>query len=90
MSIYGLIIGIAIVVGVELIKKYNKNISYLDILFILFFVLFGARLLFIFHNLEEIRQGIINPIAIWDGGLAFYGAILGLIISLLIISKYLL
>ncbi len=88
MNIYGLIIGIAVVVGIELIKKYNNNISYLDILFILLFVLFGARLLFIFHNIEEIKQGVINPIALWDGGLAFYGAILGLIIALLIISKH--
>ncbi len=87
MSIYGLIIGVAIIVGVELIKKYNHNISYLDILFILFFVLFGARLLFVFHNIEEIKQGLINPIAVWDGGLAFYGAVIGLIIALFFLSK---
>lgn len=88
MSIYGLIIGIALIVGIELIKKYNKTISYFDILFILLSVLFGARLLYIFHNIEEIKLGLINPIAIWDGGLAFYGAIIGLIIALLIISKF--
>ncbi|NLE30837.1 prolipoprotein diacylglyceryl transferase [Candidatus Dojkabacteria bacterium] len=88
MSIYGLIIGIALIVGIELIKKYNKTISYLDILFILLSVLIGARVLYIFHNIEEIKLGIINPIAIWDGGLAFYGGIIGLLIALLIISKY--
>ena len=87
MSIYGLIIGIAIVVGVELIKKYNNTISYLDIFILLLFTLLGSRLIFVFHNIEEIKQGLINPIAIWDGGLAFYGGILGLIVAIFLISR---
>ncbi len=88
MSIYGLIIGIAIILGVELIKKYNNKISYLDIFISLIFVLFGARLLFVLHNIEEIKLGLINPLAIWDGGLAFYGVILGLIVAIFLISKH--
>ena len=88
MNIYGLLIGIAIVIGIELIKKFNKDISYLNILFILVLTLIGARLLFLLHNIPEIENGLINPIAIWDGGLAFYGGILGLLLSLIILSKF--
>lgn len=87
MNLYGLLIGIGIVIGIELIKRVNKNITYLNILFMLPCTLFGARLLFLLHNIEEIKNGLISPIAIWDGGLAFYGAISGLILSLLVISK---
>jgi len=88
MNIYGLLIGIGIVIGIELIKKFNKEITYLNILFMLLFTLIGARTLFLLHNIYEIKSGLINPIAIWDGGLAFYGGIIGLIVSILIISKY--
>jgi len=88
MSIYGFLIGIGIVIGIELIKRFNKDITYLNILFLLLCTLIGARLLFILHNIQEIKDGVINPIAIWDGGLAFYGGVIGLLISILIISKY--
>lgn len=88
MNIYGLLIGIGIVIGIELIKKFNKEITYLNILFMLLLTLIGARTLFLLHNIYEIKSGLINPIAIWDGGLAFYGGIIGLIVSILIISKY--
>lgn len=87
MNIYGLLIGIGIVIGIELIKRINKDITYLNILFILLSTLIGARVLFLLHNINEIKNGLINPIAILDGGLAFYGAISGLILSLLLISK---
>ncbi len=87
MNLYGLLIGIAIVIGIELIKRKNSEISYLDIFLILLLTVIGARGLFILHNLKEITQGIINPIAIWDGGLAFYGGLIGLIISLYICSR---
>lgn len=88
MSIYGLLIGLGVVIGIELIKKYNKNITYPNLLFILLFTLLGARALFLLHNIKEITQGVINPIAIWDGGLAFYGGVIGLLLSIFSISKY--
>lgn len=88
MSIYGLLIGVGIVIGIELIRKSYKKLSYLNILFILLSTLIGARILFVLHNIEEIRQGTVNAFAMWDGGLAFYGGLIGLLISLLVISKY--
>ena len=88
MNIYGLLIGVGVVIGIELIRRYYKGLSYLDILFLLFFTLIGARLLFVLHNIEEVRLGLINPLAIWDGGLAFYGGVIGLLISLWIVSRY--
>lgn len=88
MNIYGLLIGIGIVIGIFFITKHYKKLTPLNILFILLCTLIGARLLFVLHNIEEIKTGVINPYAVWDGGLAFYGGLIGLLFSLWIISKY--
>jgi len=88
MNIYGLLIGIGIVIGIELITKINKKITYTDIILLLISALIGARLLFILHNIEEIKMGIINPFAIWDGGLAFYGGLIGILLCIFFISKH--
>jgi len=88
MNIYGLLIGIGIITGIELITKINKKITYTDIILISISALIGARLLFILHNIEEINVGIINPFAVWDGGLAFYGGLIGILICIFFISKH--
>ena len=88
MSIYGLLIGIAVVLGIELIRRSYKKLSYLNILCILLSALIGARALFLLHNLEEIKQGTVRVFSVWDGGLAFYGGLIGILLSLLLISKY--
>ena len=80
MSIYGLLIGIAVVIGIELIRR-KTQLNNKDILILLISTLIGARLLFLLHNIKEISQGSINIFAIWDGGLAFFGALIGLIIA---------
>ena len=87
MNIYGLLIGIGIITGIELITKVNKKITYTDIILLLISALIGARLLFVLHNIEEIKMGIINPLAVWDGGLAFYGGLIGILICIFFISK---
>ena len=88
MNIYGLLIGIGIITGIELIINVNKKITYTNIILLLISALIGARFLFILHNIEEIKEGIINPFAVWDGGLAFYGGLIGVLICIFIISKH--
>ncbi len=87
MSIYGIIIGIGLIIGIDLIKKNLKTISYKDIFIILLTTFLGARVLFLLHNIPEIQQGIVNPLFIWQGGLAFYGGLCGLLLALLVISR---
>jgi len=88
MNIYGLLIGIGIITGTELITKINKKFTYTDIILLLISALIGARLLFLLHNIEEIKMGIINPSAVWDGGLAFYGGLIGILICIFFISRH--
>ena len=87
MNIYGILIGIGVVLGIELIKRNSNIFTYKDITLILISSLLGARILFLLHNISEIQQGVVIPWAIWDGGLAFFGALIGLLISTYLISK---
>lgn len=87
MNIYGVLIGTAVIIGIELFRRKNTSLKETDILLILLSTLIGARLLFLLHNISEISEGIVNPFKIWDGGLAIYGALIGLIISLYMLSK---
>lgn len=87
MSIYGILIGIAVIIGIELIKRKSDIFSYKDVLIILISSLLGARVLFLLHNIPEIQQGSIIPYAIWDGGVAFYGALIGLLLSTYLIAQ---
>ncbi len=87
MTAYGLLIGIAIVISIELLQRRYKLFTYTDLLLILFSSLVGARGIFLLHNIEEIQNGSIKILQIWDGGLAFYGALLGIVLSLLLIAK---
>ena len=87
MSIYGILIGIGVAIGIELIKSKSDIFSYKEILIILISSLLGARLLFLLHNIPEILQGSVVPYAVWDGGVAFYGALIGLLLSTYLISQ---
>jgi phosphatidylglycerol---prolipoprotein diacylglyceryl transferase len=88
MSIYGVLIGIAIIIGIELIRKYKKNITYSSIIFVLAITLLGSRTLFLLHNISGNKQGVVNPFTIWQGGLTFYGGLIGLLIAIYILSKF--
>lgn len=86
MTLYGFLIGIGVVIGIEILLRSSKLLSYLDLFIIAISSLIGARVLFLLHNIEEISSGIINIFAIWDGGLAFFGALIGILTSILVIS----
>lgn len=86
MSIYGLIIGIAVVIGIELLRKNTKLFTNLDYLLLALFALIGARAIFLIHNIEEIKKGSISILNLSDGGLAFFGALIGILLALGILS----
>lgn len=88
MSLYGLIIGIASVVGIEYFSKNNriipKNRENFFIFGLLLSAILGAR---IYHVVDQWPYYQIHPELIyqtWHGGLAIYGAIIamGLFISI--------
>jgi phosphatidylglycerol:prolipoprotein diacylglycerol transferase len=88
MSIYGLIIGIAVVVGIEIVQK-QINLKEIHLLIPIILALIGARALYLLHNIEEILAGQIKIFNVWDGGLALFGALIGILLGTYIISKLL-
>lgn len=94
LHLYGLIIAIAIYTGWSIAKKrasfYNIPISIFDdpiLLIPLIFSIVGARL---YHVIDLWTIYSVNPISILyiaNGGLGIWGAIIGLVIGLLVVTK---
>ncbi len=90
---YGLIIGIAISVGIVLAFQECKRRG-IDPEFVLDFIITGipvaiilARLYYVIFNWELYRGNIGDIIATWHGGLAIHGAILGGFLVLIYLSR---
>lgn len=75
MHIYGLIIGIAIIIGIEYFQR-RSQLRYFPYLLV-FFAILGARLYHVADFWEYYSQNPNQIIATWNGGLAIYGAIIG-------------
>jgi phosphatidylglycerol---prolipoprotein diacylglyceryl transferase len=76
-SIYGLLIGIGFSIIIwQLEKQYSDKLKVLDYGLLGISALIGARLIFIFHNLEYLLQHPLEMFNIWDGGVAIQGAVL--------------
>ena len=90
-SIYGFLIGIAAAVEVISLDSHTsrkgKTLKIIDYLVLIFSTLFFSRLVFILHNLQEIHDGTVIWWNISDGGLALYGALAGILLSLFFVSK---
>lgn len=93
MTIYGILIALAIVVGVVLCGKNEERLGLpketaLDFaLFAVPFALVGARLYYVAFEWESYRNDLVRILYVWEGGLAIYGGIIGGIIGALILSK---
>ena len=90
-NIYGLLVGIGIVIVINTFDTYTSkkkfHLKITDYAILLLSALVGARGIYILHNLNEISQGTVTWWNISNGGLAIYGALIGILISTLIISK---
>lgn len=93
MNLYGFIIGIATVIGIDYFSKNNRIIpKFRENIFLfglLISALFGARL---YHIIDQWSYYQLNPNLIlktWHGGLAIYGALLAMVLFIFIFSKIL-
>lgn len=83
---YGLIVGLAVVVGWSVAEriepKVNKVVPY-----VLFFGLLGARLYHVIDLWAYYSEHLGEVGAVWNGGLGIYGGIMGGIIGLWIYQR---
>jgi len=84
---YGIIIAVGAILGLFLAIKEGKRFGisqefFFDMLLIgLPSALIGARLYYVAFEWQQYRDNPIEIIAIWHGGIAIYGALIGAIIS---------
>ena len=95
---YGIIITLGIISAffyASYRAKHNENIKTDDVLdYAIFLVLFGvigARLYYVFTKFdsykgENLKETLYNIVAVWEGGIAIYGAIIAGFIALVIVS----
>jgi len=90
MNLYGLIVGIALIIGIEYFYKNNRFIpkskENIFVIGILISALFGAR---IYHVIDQWSYYQPNPSLIfqtWNGGLAIYGALITMTIFIFVFS----
>lgn len=90
---YSILILISIILGLYLGEKEaqrnglgKKFISDISLKLILFSIL-GARIYYVIFNIDYYKNNLLDIFKIWQGGLAIYGAVIGAIITIIIVSK---
>lgn len=90
MHAYGLIIGLATIIGIEYFSRHQKIIpKKSENIFITGFLvsaLIGARLYHVFDQWSYYSQHFFQIPATWNGGLGIFGALLGALIFIFIFS----
>ncbi|MDD4937643.1 MAG: prolipoprotein diacylglyceryl transferase [Candidatus Shapirobacteria bacterium] len=91
MSIYGLIIGICFVIGLQYFQKHNqiipKNKENIFIIFTLIFGIIGARIYGVIANFDYFYQNPIQILNLRGGGLGIYGGLITGLIFIFFFSK---
>ncbi|WP_210407180.1 prolipoprotein diacylglyceryl transferase family protein, partial [Hydrocoleum sp. CS-953] len=80
---YGLLIASAVLIGVTL-SQYLAKLRHVNpdllgdlVVWLVIAAIPGARLYYVLFEWEEYQQNPIDMIAIWKGGIAIHGAIIG-------------
>ena len=90
ISWYGVIIGtgfmmaIAVFLGIAHTRKVNGDLVFDLILWIFPFSIVGARLYYVLFSLDKFDWTFMEILAVWNGGLAIYGGIIGGALGLII------
>ncbi len=86
---YGVLVALAVLTGyilaLKLAKKEGISANAVDftVMMAVIFGILGARIAFIIEHPEEIKSSF-DLLAIWRGGVSFYGALIGGIVGLLV------
>lgn len=93
IAYYGVIIGLAVVLGVllaaYLAKKFDMNpdIVYDVAIYAVFFSVVGARLYYVIFSWDSYKNNLVSIFNLREGGLAIYGAVIAAIITVFIYTR---
>ena len=93
IAYYGIIIGIAMIVGVLIAASEAKRTKqdpedYFDLaIFAIIFSIIGARLYYVIFSWDNYKDNLLDIFKIREGGLAFYGAVIAAVITVIVFAK---
>lgn len=93
LGLHGLFTALAVIVavmfGVRLIARYGVNPASMEnvVIWLLVGGVIGARLFHVLDHLSYYSQHVLQVFAVWEGGIAVYGAFIGGIFAGLIAAK---
>lgn len=85
---YGIIIGLgfllALIYALTMCEKkgVKADTVYDSAIYALIFGIIGARIYYVIFDFDSVRGNVLNFFAVWNGGLAIYGGIIGGVISI--------
>ena len=92
MHLYGLIVGIAIILGINFFEKHNSTVPKTKVTLFEFGVIvsaiIGARLYHVIDQWSFYSQNISLIPQTWNGGMGIFGGITGALIFIVIFSKF--
>jgi len=89
---YSVTMLLAVLTGIYLATKESKKqgmyqfISDL-IVYVIIFGIIGARLYYVIFNFDSYKNNLLEIFAIWNGGIAIYGAIVGGFLAIVYLAK---
>jgi len=90
---YGLLIATAVLIGITLsqylakLRKVNPELIADSAIWMIIFAIVGARIYYVLFQWEEYAQRPQDIIAVWKGGIAIHGAIIGGSLAALIFAR---
>ena len=77
---------------INILKKINLKFQYNDfddlVTYIIISIILGGRLGYVFfYNIEYYISNPINIVKVWEGGMSFHGALIGVIIGTYLFSR---
>ena len=91
---YGFCVALGVLVSIGLMRKYFLSFGFTDFDFVLdlVFVTLGAgflggRIYYIFQNISYYKEVPLKILAIWEGGLIFYGGVIGALTGLYFFTR---
>lgn len=93
ISYYGVIMGLAILAGMSLVLLMARYTGqhmedYLDLAIVTIpAAIVGARLFYVIFSWDVYKESPLSALALWKGGLAFYGGLIAGVIAIWIFSR---
>ena len=93
ITVYGLLIALAVYVGVKLCSLNEKRLglpkdtAYDVALWCVPMALIGARLYYVAFEWDMYKDDLLSILYVWQGGLAIYGGVIGGILGALLLAR---